>query len=73
MCRPIECTVLPSSITAIMQLATIYLLGVIMVLCAYAGYTITASILEVTSSSVAPAMIQHLPLVNVACINGSLI
>ena len=56
-----------------MQLATIYLLGVIMVLCAYAGYTITASILEVTSSSVAPAMIQHLPLVNVACINGSLI
>ena len=34
-------------ITAITQLAGTYALGILVVLCAYAGYTVTASILEV--------------------------
>ncbi|CAL8464659.1 g4194 [Coccomyxa elongata] len=33
-------------IASILQLATLYLMGVVMVLCAYLGYTVTATILE---------------------------
>ena len=36
-------------ITAITQLMGTYALGILVVLCAYAGYTVTASILEVMS------------------------
>ena len=38
-------------ITAITQLAGTYALGILVVLCAYAGYTVTGSILEVSNSS----------------------
>jgi hypothetical protein len=50
-CRPIECIALHPCITSILQLAGLYLLGVVVVLCAYAGYTVTASILEVGTLS----------------------
>lgn len=36
-------------IASILQLAALYLMGAVMVLCAYLGYTVTATILEVRS------------------------
>ena len=36
-------------ITAVIQLAGMYVIGILVVLSAYAGYTVTASILEVES------------------------
>ena len=43
-------------ITAIAQLMGTYALGILVVLCAYAGYTVTASILEVLSHVPDPAL-----------------
>ena len=51
LCRPISCLGLHPCIASVLQLACIYGLGVLMVLCAYAGYTVTASILEVSACS----------------------
>lgn len=48
-CRPVGALGFHPCITAITQLAGMYGLGILVVLSAYAGYTVTASILEVAA------------------------
>ena len=47
LCRSVGALGLHPCITALLQLAGMYALGVLVVLCAYAGFGVTASILEV--------------------------
>ena len=49
MCRPVGALGFHPCITAVTQLAGMYGLGILVVLSAYAGYTVTASILEVAA------------------------
>lgn len=46
-CRSVSALGLHPCITALLQLAGMYALGILVVLCAYAGFSVTASILEV--------------------------
>ena len=48
-CRPVGALGFRPCITAVTQLAGMYVLGILVVLSAYAGYTVTASILEVAA------------------------
>lgn len=45
--RPLACTGLHPCIASVLQLAVLYLMGLVMTLCAYLGYSVTAIILEV--------------------------
>ena len=56
--RPINGLGLHPCIASTLQLACIYGLGVLMVLCAYAGYAVTACILEVITE---PLCLLHAP------------
>jgi hypothetical protein len=49
MCRPLACTALHPCIASIFQLAALYLMGIVMVLCAYLGYAVTANVLQARS------------------------
>jgi hypothetical protein len=49
--RPIASAALHPCITSILQLAVLYGMGVVMVLCAYAGFSVTAVLLEVPARS----------------------
>ena len=51
MCRPVGALGFHPCITAVTQLAGMYGLGILVVLSAYAGYTVTASILEVAADT----------------------
>ena len=53
-CRSVGALGLHPCITALLQLAGMYALGVLVVLCAYAGFSITASILEVQPAACMP-------------------
>ncbi|KAK9904717.1 hypothetical protein WJX75_001194 [Coccomyxa subellipsoidea] len=43
---PLACTALHPCIASIFQLAALYLMGIVMVLCAYLGYAVTANVLQ---------------------------
>lgn len=45
--RPLACTALHPCVASLLQLAALYLMGIVMVLCSYLGYTVTATILQV--------------------------
>lgn len=49
MCRPLACTALHPCIASIFQLSALYLMGIVMVLCAYLGYAVTANVLQARS------------------------
>ena len=53
-CRSVSALGLHPCVTALLQLAGMYALGILVVLCAYAGFSVTASILEVQPAACMP-------------------